>query len=94
MENLKKYIIRNIDNIPLKEQEVMTFRDAVKRYYREINSLKQLNIYTSDYDFNLYDVLNNKQVDYEEIKKEYIRIIQKENNNEEDDEYDEGGTII
>lgn len=54
----KVYIVRNSDNIPLK-QEVMTLQQAVHRYNLEIENAKKLNLYTSDKDFNIYDTKRN-----------------------------------
>lgn len=50
----KVFIVRNSDNIPLK-QEYMTLQQAIYRYNREIAEAKRLGLYESDKDFNIYD---------------------------------------
>ena len=55
------YIVRNSDNIPLR-QEYMTLRQAVYRYNLEIENAKKLNLYTSDKDFNIYDTKREEVV--------------------------------
>jgi hypothetical protein len=57
----KVYIVRNSDNIPLK-QDYMTLNQAIYRYNLEIANAKKLNLYTSDEDFNIYDTKRHKQV--------------------------------
>lgn len=57
----KVYIVRNSDNIPLK-QEYMTLQQAINRYNIEIENAKKLNLYESDKDFNIYDTKRNRVV--------------------------------
>lgn len=57
----KVYIVRNSDNIPLK-QEYMTLQQAVHRYNLEIETAKKLNLYESDRDFNIYDTKRHEVV--------------------------------
>ena len=57
----KVYIVRNSDNIPLK-QEYMTLNQAIQRYNQEINEAKKLGLYVSDKDFNIYDTKREKVV--------------------------------
>ena len=57
----KVFIVRNSDNIPLK-QEYMTLQQAIYRYNLEIENAKKLGLYESDHDFNIYDTEKHEVV--------------------------------